>query len=55
MGYSRRRRASTTAAFPSRTVASRGTFADWGTISKRRMNPYVTVDALHVLRAAGRM
>ena len=27
---------------------------DWGPSGKTRMNPWVTVDALHVLRAAGR-
>lgn len=35
-------------------VESRGTFADWGTPHKRAGNPYVTVDALYVLREAGR-
>ena len=28
---------------------------DWGGASKRRMNPWVTADALGVLRAAGRL
>ena len=37
-----------------RTVVSRGTFADWGPRGKTRGNPFVTVDALHVLREAGR-
>ena len=27
---------------------------DWGGVSRRKSNPFVTVDALHVLRAAGR-
>ncbi|MHB9031887.1 MAG: hypothetical protein ACYC6L_02445 [Anaerolineae bacterium] len=27
---------------------------DWGPISKRRMNPFVTLDALYVLKSAGR-
>ena len=27
---------------------------DWGGTSKQRMNPFVTVDALNVLRASGR-
>jgi hypothetical protein len=27
---------------------------DWGGVSRRRMNPFVTADALYVLRAAGR-
>lgn len=35
-------------------VESRGTYADWGPLSKRRGNPLVTVDALHVLHQAGR-
>ena len=30
------------------------TLVDWGAISRRRSNPFVTVDALHVLRLAGR-
>ena len=33
------------------TVASDGTFADWGPSGRRRSNPYVTVDATWVLRA----
>ena len=35
-------------------VKSRGTYADWGPRGKRRPNPYVTIDALYVLREAGR-
>jgi hypothetical protein len=35
-------------------VASRGTYADWGPRGKTRGNPLVTIDALHVLREAGR-
>ncbi len=35
-------------------IESRGTYADWGPISKRKGNPFVTVDALYVLREAGR-
>jgi hypothetical protein len=35
-------------------IVSRGTYADWGAVSKRRGNPLVTVDALWVLREAGR-
>jgi len=35
-------------------VESRGTYADWGPRGKTRGNPLVTVDALYVLRAAGR-
>ncbi|MBK8809408.1 MAG: hypothetical protein IPN69_01565 [Acidobacteria bacterium] len=35
-------------------IVSRGTYADWGTRHKRKGNPFVTVDALYVLREAGR-
>jgi len=35
-------------------IESRGTYADWGPIHKRKGNPLVTVDALFVLREAGR-
>ena len=35
-------------------VKSRGTYADWGARGKRRPNPFVTVDAVYVLREAGR-
>jgi hypothetical protein len=35
-------------------IESRGTYADWGPRGKRRGNPLVTVDALFVLREAGR-
>jgi hypothetical protein len=35
-------------------VASRGTYADWGPRGRTRGNPFVTIDALHVLREAGR-
>jgi hypothetical protein len=35
-------------------IVTRGTFADWGTIHKKKGNPFVTVDALYVLREAGR-
>jgi hypothetical protein len=35
-------------------IETRGTYADWGPLSKRRGNPLVTVDALWVLRQAGR-
>lgn len=35
-------------------IESRGTYADWDPIGKRKDNPFVTVDALHVLREAGR-
>ena len=30
-------------------------FVDWGGVSKRKMNEWVTVDALYVLTAAGRI
>jgi hypothetical protein len=30
-------------------------FVDWGGVSQRRMNPFVTVDALYVLKEAGRL
>lgn len=33
---------------------TRGTFADWGPMHKRKGNPLVTVDALYVLQSAGR-
>jgi hypothetical protein len=35
-------------------IESRGTFADWSPLSKRKGHPLVTVDALWVLRVAGR-
>lgn len=35
-------------------IETRGTYADWGPIHKRKGNPLVTVDALYVLREAGR-
>jgi hypothetical protein len=35
-------------------IQSRGTYADWGPLSKRKGHPLVTVDALWVLREAGR-
>ncbi len=35
-------------------IESRGTFADWGTIHKKKGNALVTVDALYVLREAER-
>jgi hypothetical protein len=28
---------------------------DWGGVSQRRMNPFVTMDALYVLKEAGRL
>jgi hypothetical protein len=35
-------------------IHTRGTYADWGPIHKRKGNALVTVDALYVLREAGR-
>jgi hypothetical protein len=35
-------------------IETRGTFVDWGPLHKKKGNHYVTVDALHVLREAGR-
>lgn len=35
-------------------VESRGTYADWGPLSRRKGNPLVTVDALYALKEAGR-
>ena len=32
-----------------------GSLVDWGGTSKKRMNPWVTIDALFVLQSAGRM
>jgi hypothetical protein len=36
-------------------IATRGSFADWGPGGRTRSNDLVTVDALTVLAAAGRM
>ena len=35
-------------------IETRGTFADWSVLHRRKGNPLVTIDALHVLREAGR-
>lgn len=35
-------------------IESRGTYADWGPLSRRKGHPLVTVDALWVLQQAGR-
>jgi hypothetical protein len=35
-------------------IETRGTYADWGVLHKRKGNPLVTVDALFVLKEAGR-
>ncbi len=37
-----------------RRIETRGTYADWGPRHVRKGNPFVTVDALYVLKAAGR-
>ncbi len=36
-------------------IETRGTYADWGIIHKKKGNPLVTVDALYVLQEAGRV
>jgi len=38
-----------------REIITRGTFADWGPVGKRRSNPFVTIDALWILKMAGRL
>jgi hypothetical protein len=35
-------------------IETRGTYADWSLLGKKRGNPFVTVDALYVLGEAGR-
>ena len=35
-------------------IESRGTYADWGPLRRRKGNPLVTVDALYALKEAGR-
>jgi hypothetical protein len=40
---------------PSTTLAPHHDWVDWGGTSTRRANPWVTTDALAVLRAAGRL
>lgn len=35
-------------------IESRGTYADWGIVHKKKGNVFVTVDALYVLKEAGR-
>jgi len=39
---------------PADRIQSRGTYADWGPRSLKTGNPFVTIDALYVLQAAGR-
>ena len=36
-------------------VANGNEFVDWGGASKKKMNPWVTVDALYVLKESGRL
>ncbi len=36
-------------------ITSRGSFADWGPGGRTQQNPFVSVDALYVLKAAGRL
>jgi hypothetical protein len=36
-------------------IETRGTYADWGSLHRKKGNPLVTVDALYVLRDAGRV
>ena len=36
------------------TIITRGSFADWGESGKRKMNPFVTIYALYVLKCAGK-
>jgi len=36
-------------------IETRGTYADWGILHRKRGHPLVTVDALYVLREAGRV
>jgi hypothetical protein len=36
-------------------IETRGTYADWGILHRKKSNPIVTVDALYVLRQAGRV
>ena len=36
-------------------IETRGTYADWGILHRKKGNPLVTVDALYVLREAGRV
>jgi hypothetical protein len=36
-------------------IETRGTYADWGILHRKKGNPFVTVDALYVLREAGRV
>jgi hypothetical protein len=35
-------------------IETRGTYADWGILRRKKGNPFVTVDALYVLKEAGR-
>lgn len=40
---------------PARHISSGSSLVDWGPTGKRRMNEFVTADALYVLKAAGRL
>lgn len=39
---------------PAKAITTRGEFVDWGPCGKRRSNPWATIEALYVLRMAGR-
>jgi hypothetical protein len=41
--------------FPADRIQTRGTYADWGVLHGKVGNPLVTIDALHVLKEAGRI
>jgi hypothetical protein len=41
--------------YTTRSAKSGRSLVDWGGVSQRRMNPFVTVDALYVLKEAGRL
>jgi hypothetical protein len=47
--------AEATYARPSNPTVSGYSPVTWGAISKKNLNPFVTADALYVLRAAGRL
>jgi len=38
-----------------KAMVTNADYVNWGGTSRKRMNPWVTVDALAVLRAAGRL
>jgi hypothetical protein len=37
------------------TIITRGSFADWGKSGKRKMNPFVTIYTLYILKCAGKV